>query len=128
MDNTSTIAAISTALSNSGIGIVRISGEDAFEIANKIFKPFNETQKVTDFKSHTVHYGFVHDGDKTIDECLVLFMRGPHTYTREDVVEIDCHGGVLVVKKILETVLKAGARPAEPGEFTKRAFLNGRID
>ncbi len=128
MDTTTTIAAISTALTNSGIGIVRISGDESFKIAEKIFRPFNDKKKVSEFDSHTVHYGYIVDEEKTIDECLVLFMKGPHTYTREDVVEIDCHGGVLVVKKILETVLKAGARPAEPGEFTKRAFLNGRID
>lgn len=125
---TDTIAAIATAMSNSGIGIVRISGEEAFEVADRIFHPKKGTKKVSEMQSHTVHYGYIKDGDEVVDEVLLLVMRGPKTYTCEDVVEIDCHGGVLVMKKLLETVLKYGARPAEPGEFTKRAFLNGRID
>lgn len=119
-----TIAAIATAASSSGIGIVRISGEEAFPIIDKIFKG----KKLSDEPSHTIHYGHICDGDEIIDEVLVMIMKGPKSYTAEDTVEIDCHGGVLVTKKILETVLKYGARPAEPGEFTKRAFLNGRID
>ena len=125
---TDTIAAIATAMSNSGIGIVRISGDEAFEVADRIFHPKKGNQKVSDMESHTVHYGYIKDGDEVVDEVLLLVMRGPKTYTCENVVEIDCHGGVLVMKKLLETVLKYGARPAEPGEFTKRAFLNGRID
>jgi len=128
MNKTETIAAISTAMNSSGIGIVRISGKDSFDIIEKIFKPINKNKKIREQNSHTVHYGSIIDGDKIIDEVLVLIMRGPHTYTREDTVEIDCHGGVLVVKRILELVIKNGARAAEPGEFTKRAFLNGRID
>lgn len=124
---TDTIAAISTAMTNSGIGIVRISGEDAFKIIDKIYK--GKTEKVLSTqKSHTIHYGFIVDGEDTIDEVLILLMRGPHSYTGEDTVEIDCHGGVFVTRKILETVFKYGARPADPGEFTKRAFLNGRMD
>lgn len=125
---TDTIAAIATAVSNSGIGIIRISGEEAFTVADRIFHPKKGQKKVSEMESHTVHYGAVFDGEEMIDEVLLLVMRAPKTYTREDVIEIDCHGGVLVMKRLLETVLKYGARPAEPGEFTKRAFLNGRID
>lgn len=125
--NTDTIAAISTAMTNSGIGIVRISGEDALEIIDKIYRGKKE-KRISEQKSHTVHYGYIVDQDETIDEVLVILMRGPHSYTGEDTVEIDCHGGVFVTKRILETVIKYGARPAEPGEFSKRAFLNGRMD
>ncbi|MDD6441283.1 MAG: tRNA uridine-5-carboxymethylaminomethyl(34) synthesis GTPase MnmE [bacterium] len=124
---TDTIAAISTAMTNSGIGIVRISGDEAFEIIDKIYKGKKE-KILSKQKSHTIHYGYIVDGEEIIDEVLVLLMKGPHSYTGEDTVEIDCHGGVFVTKKILETVLKYGARPAEPGEYTKRAFLNGRMD
>lgn len=125
---TETIAAIATAMSNAGISIIRISGNDAIEIVSKIFKPKNENKDIKKVKSHTIHYGYIVDGAITIDEVLLLIMKEPNSYTKEDVVEIDCHGGVIVTKKILETVLKYGARAAEPGEFTKRAFLNGRID
>lgn len=124
---TDTIAAISTAMTNSGIGIVRISGDEAFEIIDKIYKGKKE-KILSKQKSHTIHYGYIVDGEEIIDEVLVLLMKGPHSYTGEDTVEIDCHGGVFVTKKILETVLKYGARPAEPGEYTKRAFLSGRMD
>ena len=124
---TDTIAAIATAMTSSGIGIIRISGRQAFEVIEKIFKKKNGG-KINLEKSHTVQYGYICDQDDVIDEVLVLVMKGPHSYTAEDTVEIDCHGGVLMMKKILETVIKYGARPAEPGEFTKRAFLNGRID
>ena len=122
-----TIAAIATAMSNSGIGIIRISGDQAFSVIKEIFRTKNG-KKLDQIVSHRVHYGRIYDGDEMIDEVLVLVMKGPHSYTAEDTVEIDCHGGVLMMKKILETVIKYGARPAEPGEFTKRAFLNGRID
>lgn len=122
-----TIAAIATAMSSSGIGIIRISGEEAFSIADQIFRKKNG-KKLENIQTHTLHYGFIYDGEEKIDEVLALFMKGPHSYTAEDTVEIDCHGGVLMMKKILETVIKYGARPAEPGEFTKRAFLNGRLD
>lgn len=125
---TDTIAAIATAMSNSGIGIVRISGDEALEVADRIFRPKKGSRKVSDMETHTIHYGYVTDGDEVIDEVMLLIMKAPRSYTCEDTIEIDCHGGVLVMKKILETVLKYGARPAEPGEFTKRAFLNGRID
>lgn len=124
---TDTIAAIATAMSNSGIGIVRLSGDEAVSIIDKIFVMANH-KKLADMPTHTIHYGHIKDGDEVIDEVMVLLMKGPRSYTREDTVEIDCHGGVYVVKRVLETVLKNGARPAEPGEFTKRAFLNGRID
>ena len=124
---TDTIAAIATAMSSSGIGIIRISGQDAFAVIKQIFRKKNGKEIDTE-KSHRVHYGYIYDGNEMIDEVLVLVMKGPHSYTAEDTVEIDCHGGVLMMKKILETVIKYGARPAEPGEFTKRAFLNGRID
>ena len=120
-----TIAAVSTGMSNSGIGIVRISGEEAFEIIDKIYKGKDVLSKA---ESHTIHYGFIVDGSETIDEVLVSIMRAPRTFTGENTVEINCHGGVYVVKRVLETVIKYGARPAEPGEFTKRAFLNGKMD
>ncbi len=122
-----TIAAISTAMNNSGIGIVRISGDEAFDVIKKIFRPM-KNKDISAVASHSVHYGNIVDGDTVIDEVLVLIMKAPHTYTRENTVEIDCHGGMYVIKKVLELVLQNGARAAEPGEFTKRAFINGRID
>ncbi len=128
MMTSDTIAAIATALTNSGIGIIRVSGNEAFDIVDRIFRSKNKRKKLKEEKTYTVHYGHIQDGDEIIDEVLAIVMRGPHSYTAEDTVEIDCHGGVLVMKKILETVIKYGARMAEPGEFTKRAFLNGRID
>lgn len=126
MFKTDTIAAISTATSNSGISIIRISGTDSFNILEKIFMP--KKGNVKDFKTHTVHYGEIISDNKKIDEVLVIVMKAPNTYTKEDVVEIDCHGGALITRKILDLILKNGARTADPGEFTKRAFLNGRID
>lgn len=127
---TDTIAAIATALSDSGIGIVRISGKEAVEIADKIYVSKNGNKHLKNVDSHTIHYGFIVDKDKNeiLDEVMVAVMRAPKSYTAEDTVEINCHGGVLMMHKILETVIKAGARMAEPGEFTKRAFLNGRMD
>ncbi len=127
-DDNDTIAAISTGMTNSGIGIVRMSGENAIEIADKVYRSPSGTKKLSDAPTHTIHYGYIYDKDELVDEVMVMIMRGPASYTREDVVEIDCHGGMTVMKKLLETVVKYGARPAEPGEFTKRAFLNGRID
>ena len=123
-----TIAAIATStMSSGGISVIRLSGEDAIKIANKIFKSVKGI-KLTDVASHTVHYGHIVSNEKVIDEVLVIVMRAPNTYTREDVVEIDCHGGILVTRKVLEACIDAGASPAQPGEFTKRAFLNVRID
>lgn len=122
-----TISMIATAMSDAGIGIIRVSGKSAIKIVKKIFRP----QKKKDLEkvdSYTAHYGVIYDGEQMLDECIVLVMRGPHSYTAEDVVEIQCHGGVVLLKKILELTFRMGARPAEPGEFTKRAFLNGRLD
>ena len=134
--NTDTIAAIATALSDSGIGIIRISGEKAVEIGNKIFRTTAGRQILKDVESHTIHYGYIVDNlhtdqdfnDSIVDEVMVSVMKAPKSFTAEDTVEINCHGGVLVMKKILDLVCQNGARLAEPGEFTKRAFLNGRID
>lgn len=123
-----TIAAISTAVSEAGIGIIRISGEEAFMVIDRIYRSPGGKKILSRQASHTIHYGFIFDGDQVIDEVLVSIMRAPRTFTGEDTAEINCHGGVFAVKRILETVLKNGARPAMPGEFTKRAFLNGRID
>ena len=125
---TDTIAAIATGLSNAGISIIRISGQDAFPIIDKIFRKKKTTKKLSEMESHTVHYGYIVNEDEIIDEVMVVLMKGPRSYTKEDSIEIDCHGGIIVTKRVLETVLAAGARLAEPGEFTKRAFLNGRID
>ncbi len=124
---TETIAAIATSLSESGISIIRISGDQAREVADKIVVTKNG-QKVSEFKSHTIHYGHIMENDTIVDEVMVSFMKGPNSFTAEDTVEINCHGGILVTKKILQLILRSGARLAQPGEFTKRAFLNGRID
>ena len=128
MKQTETIAAIATALSDSGIGIVRISGDDAIEIGSRVYRSKNGCHSLKDYGSHTIHYGFFMDGEEILDEVMAAVMKAPNSYTKEDTVEINCHGGVLIVQKVLETVLRNGARLAEPGEFTKRAFLNGRID
>lgn len=128
MKVTDTIAAISSAAGNSGIGIIRVSGDEAIEIVDKIFQSNKKDKRLFDVKSHTVHYGYIVDGDKTLDQVLVIVLKNPHSYTGEDTVEIDCHGGMLILKKVLDLVIKNGAKAAEPGEFTKRAFLNGRID
>jgi len=125
---TETIAAIATAMSNSGIGIIRISGEAAITIADKIYCSKNRKKKLSQVKSHTIHYGFIYDKGELVDEVMVAVMKAPNSYTKEDTVEINCHGGVLIMNRILEVIIKNGARLAEPGEFTKRAFLNGRID
>ena len=119
-----TIAAISTALGVGAISIIRISGDDALDIVNKITK----AQKIKKVKSHTIYYDFIVDDDKIIDEVLISVMLAPKTFTKENVVEINCHGGIATTNKVLELLLTNGCRLAEPGEFTKRAFLNGRID
>lgn len=125
---TDTIAAIATGITNSGIGIIRISGPDSVFIADKIFRPGKKNIKLENVESHTIHYGFIFDRENMIDEVMVSVMRGPRSFTAEDTVEINCHGGILIMNRILELVVRNGARMAEPGEFTKRAFLNGRID
>ncbi len=125
---TDTIAAIATAVGDSGIGIVRISGDEAIEIADRVYRSKNDKKRLVEVKSHTIHYGFIYDSDELVDEVMVAVMRAPNTYTKENIVEIDCHGGILVMDQILEVIIKNGCRIAEPGEFTKRAFLNGRID
>ena len=122
-----TIAAISTAMGESGIGIVRLSGKESINICNNIFIG-NKKKQLKDAKNRELVYGYIVDGEEKIDEVLIAFMKGPYTYTREDMVEIYCHGGIVPVKRILELVLKSGARLADRGEFTKRAFLNGRLD
>ena len=116
---TETIAAIATGLTDSGIGIVRISGPDAFDLIRKIFVRKNGASANVE-RSHTVQYGYICENGEKLDEVLIMIMKGPHSYTGEDTVEIDCHGGVLMMRRILETVLRNGARAAEPGEFTKR--------
>lgn len=123
-----TIAAVATAMAASGIGIVRISGSKSREIADRVYRSKGGKKRLKDQPSHTIQYGYICLGEEVIDEVLVMLMDGPRSYTGEDTVEIDCHGGVLAVKRVLEAVISQGARPAEPGEFTKRAFLNGRID
>ena len=125
---TDTIAAIATAVSDSGIGMIRISGSDALLVADKVYRSPKNQKKLSQAASHTIHYGYIYDEDELIDEVMVAVMLSPHSYTTEDTVEINCHGGILVMNRILETVLHHGARLAQPGEFTKRAFLNGRID
>lgn len=123
-----TIAAVATAIGEGGIAIIRVSGNKALEIVNKIFKGKNN-KKIYDMKTYTMRYGnIVDENDEIIDEVIVSFMKGPRSFTAEDVIEINCHGGVIATNKVLQSVIKAGARLAEPGEFTKRAFLNGRID
>lgn len=123
-----TIAAVATAMAPSGIGIVRISGPEAVAVADRLYRGKKKEKRLENMKSHTIHYGWIVEQEQVLDEVLVMLMREPHSYTGEDTVEIDCHGGVLAVKRVLEAAVHAGARLAEPGEFTKRAFLNGRID
>lgn len=125
---TDTIAAISTAMTASGIGIVRMSGREVFTIIDRVYQSKGKKKKLSEVPTHTIHYGYIMDGDEMIDEVLVMVMRAPRSFTSEDTIEINCHGGIYAMKRILETVIKNGARPAEPGEFTKRAFLNGRMD
>lgn len=123
-----TIAAIATAMTNAGIGIIRISGTEALHIADQMIRLKGKKKKISECGTHTIHYGFVMDGERIVDEVMALIMKAPRSYTKEDTVEIDCHGGTLVMRTILDLAIRCGARAAEPGEFTKRAFLNGRID
>ena len=128
MYQTETIAAIATALSPAGIGIIRISGEDALAVADRVFAAADGKKKLAGQKGYTVHYGHIVEDGEVIDEVLALVMRSPHSYTTENSVEFQCHGGLLVLRRILSAILRNGARMADPGEFTKRAFLGGRID
>lgn len=123
-----TIAAIASGMTHGGIGVIRVSGNDAIPIVDTVFKAKKSGKKLSNEEAYTCHYGYIYDGEEKIDEVIVLLMKAPRSYTAEDTVEIDCHGGILVMRKILDILVKHGARPAEPGEFTKRAFLNGRID
>lgn len=125
---TDTIAAISTAMAGAGIGIIRVSGPEAVSVVDRIYRSKDNKKSIANQPSHTIHYGFIQDENEVLDEVLVMLMRGPRSFTAEDTVEINCHGGVYAMRRVLDAVLKSGARPAEPGEFTKRAFLNGRID
>ena len=123
-----TIAAIATALSDAGIGIIRISGPEAIAVANRVVVNKKKEHTLKNWQTHTIHYGFVEENGTILDEVMVSVMKAPRSYTTEDTVEINCHGGVLLTKRVLEAVLHAGARMAEPGEFTERAILSGRID
>lgn len=125
---TDTIAAIATGMTHSGIGIIRISGDEAISVADQIFRAAAKNIKLENVESHTIHYGFIYDKKNILDEVMVSVMKAPRSFTTEDTVEINCHGGILMMNRILELVIKNGARLAQPGEFTKRAFLNGRID
>lgn len=127
MTETDTIAAVATAFGNSGIGIIRISGSKAISAADQLIE-LKSKKKLVNCPSHTIHYGFVKNSNSTLDEVMVTLMKAPKSYTREDTVEINCHGGILVIQRILDLIFQKDVRPAEPGEFTKRAFLNGRID
>ncbi len=128
MEFNDTIAAVSTAVSESGIGIIRISGPEALSVADSVFRSKKKNFRLADAEANTIHYGYIVDDQDMIDEVLVSVFRAPRSFTAEDTAEINCHGGVYAMKKVLELVLAHGARPALPGEFTKRAFLNGRID
>ena len=129
MKDFDTIAAIATSQGESGISIIRVSGNDSLKIVNGLFKSKNG-RKLSDIKPYTMRYGYIIEKDTgdIVDEVIISFMKSPHSFTTEDTIEINCHGGIVVTRKILEEVIKGGARLAEPGEFTKRAFLNGRID
>lgn len=126
-EKSDTIAAIATGLTNSGIGIIRISGPEAVAVGDRLFRSKKGTA-LKDVSTHTIHYGHVYDGEELVDEVLTSVMLAPHTFTGEDTVEINCHGGVMIMEKIVKLAVKCGARPAEPGEFSKRAFLNGKMD
>ena len=123
----STIAAIATPNASGGIGVIRISGDDAIAVADKVFRSVSG-RKLCEIKGYTALFGHIYENESAIDECVALIFRAPKSYTGEDVVELSCHGGLFVTQKVLRTVFAAGAVPAEPGEFTKRAFLNGKID
>ena len=124
---TETIAAIASGLTHAGIGIIRISGPDALQVGDRVVTLKNG-KAIAAVLTHTVHYGLAHEGEEVLDEILAVVMRAPHSFTGEDVVELQCHGGPLIMRRLLDAVLHQGARLAEPGEFTRRAFLNGRMD
>ena len=126
--NDDTICAIATAMTDAGIGIIRVSGNDAVSICDKLYISGKKERDLTRHEPNTIKYGYIVDGDRIVDEVMISFMKAPHSYTCEDVIEINSHGGMLVMNEILSLLLKNGCRLAEPGEFTKRAFLNGRID
>lgn len=123
-----TIAAIATAMSNSGIGIIRVSGNESIEIVDHVYRDKNHNKILKNYKTNTIHYGFIIDDNEILDEVMVSVFKKPNSFTTEDTVEINCHGGILIMNRIIDLVIRNGARLAEPGEFTKRAFLNGRID
>src|SRR5688572_26513335 len=124
-----TIAAIATPIGEGGLAVIRISGPQAFAVADRCFEPAGgASHKPSAAPTHTIQFGYIRRQGEVVDEVLVAVMRAPRTFTREDIVEITCHGGILPAKTVLDTVLESGARMAEPGEFTRRAFLNGRID
>lgn len=127
MRTADTIAAIATGMTDAGIGIIRVSGSDAISVVDRLFRPAKKGS-LRLMQTYTAAFGHVMDGEEMLDEAIVLVMRAPHTYTGEDVVEIQCHGGIVMIRRILDAVIRAGARVADPGEFTKRAFLSGRID
>ena len=123
----STIAAIATAPGAGGIAIVRLSGPESYEVAAKVFRPANPAKKVADAKGYTAMFGAFVEGEEAFDEGVALFFRAPHSYTGEDVVELSCHGGSAVARRLVEACIAAGASPAAPGEYTRRAFLNGKL-
>lgn len=123
-----TIAAIATGMNNAGVGIIRISGDRSCEVTDRVFRAANANKTAQSMETYTASFGGVYEGDVLLDEAILLVMKAPHSYTCEDVCELQCHGGIVSLRKILDLILKSGARAAEPGEFTKRAFLNGRID
>jgi len=123
-----TICALSTATGSAAIAVIRLSGPDAVSICKKLFIPIGKNKDLESMESHTIHLGMFQDGDDTIDEVLLSLFRAPHSYTAQDVIEISCHGSLYIQQRILESLMKSGARMAKPGEFTLRAFLNGKFD
>ncbi|HHV51570.1 MAG TPA: tRNA uridine-5-carboxymethylaminomethyl(34) synthesis GTPase MnmE [Clostridiales bacterium] len=122
------IAAISTAMAPAGLGVIRLSGDNAIEVASRIFRPASKSRRLTDLPGYSALYGWTFDAEGDIDECVALVFRAPHSYTGENVVELSCHGGLYLLQRTLRAAFAAGAVPAEPGEFTKRAFVNGKVD
>ena len=123
-----TIAAISTPPAPAGLGVIRLSGDEAVAVASRVFRPGRAGRDLAGLKGYTAAYGHVFDEEGDIDDCVALVFRAPHSYTGEDVVELSCHGGLYLLRRVLRAVLAAGARPAGAGEFTRRAFLNGKLD